>query len=164
MSVLQEFIREYKEEAAKTRRVLERIPVEHFGWKPHEKNTDLRGLAQHIANVPSWIGITVQTDGLDFANPMPRNKPVESNEELLAFFDQRFAENLAILESADEAFLADDWTMRAGPQIFFTKSKKEVLREFVFNHIVHHRGQLTVYMRLLDIPVPGIYGPSADER
>lgn len=159
-----ELIREFKEEAAKTRRVLERVSTEHFAYKPHEKCSDMRGLAQHIANVPSWVGITILQDELDFANPMPRNEPVADNAELLAFFEKRYSEALKVLEDLDVAELERDWTMRAGPQIFFTKPKGHVLREFVYNHIVHHRGQLTMYMRMQDIPLPGIYGPSADER
>ncbi len=159
-----ELIREFKEEAEKTRKILLRVPTDKFDWQPHEKNSSFRALAQHIANVPSWVGATLKHDELDFANPMPKNEPAADNDALMAFFEMRNTEALKVLEEMDEAELKRDWTMRMGEQIFFTKPKGDVLREFVFNHIVHHRGQLSLYLRMLDIPVPALYGPTADER
>lgn len=164
MSQKDAFVRDYIEEGKKTRRMLERLPFDKAAWKPHEKSSSLGALAQHIANLCHWAHITLETDELDFAKPIERTKPAESHEELMAFFEKRYAEGLAVLENTTDEVLDGNWTMRAGDQIFFTRPKKEVLREFVLSHIVHHRGQLSVYFRLLDVPVPGIFGPSADER
>lgn len=158
------FIRDMIAEGKKTRRILERVPFEHGDWKPHEKSTGLRALAQHIANIPQWTSYTLLHDELDFAKPMERAKPVENTEELLAFFDQRLADAIEVLEGTTDEVLHGDWTMRNGEMIFFTRPKREILREFVHSHIVHHRAQLSVYLRILDVPVPGLYGPSADER
>jgi uncharacterized damage-inducible protein DinB len=164
MNQKETFLSEFVAEAAKTRKMLERVPFDHATWKPHEKSSTLAALAQHVANLPLWVSITLLQDELDFAKPMERSKPVESLEELLAFADQRHAAAKAVLEATTEEILDSDWTMRNGEQIFFTKPKKDVLREFVLNHTVHHRGQLSVYLRLLDVPVPGMYGPTADEK
>lgn len=158
------FLQDLAAEGNKTRKILERVPFDKATWKPHEKSSSLIALAQHIANLPIWMHYTLEQDELDFAKPMERAKPVESHAELMAFFEKRLADATALLDNATDALLDSEWTMRMGPQVFFTKPKKEVLREFVFSHIIHHRGQLSVYLRLLDVPVPGMYGPSADER
>lgn len=156
MNQKETFLKEFVLEAAKTRKMLERVPFDHATWKPHEKSSTLVALAQHIANLPLWVSMTLLQDELDFAKPMERSKPVESLEELLAFADQRHVAAKAVLEATTEEILDSNWTMRNGEQIFFTKPKKDVLREFVLNHTVHHRGQLSVYLRLLDVPVPGM--------
>lgn len=164
MSQKDAFLRDFLAEGPKTRKILERVPFDKGDWKPHEKSSSLRSLAQHLANVPSWAAITLEHDELDFAKPMERAKPVESLEELLAFFDRRHEEAAKAIAATTDAVLDSDWTMRQGEMVFFTRPKKEVLREFVLSHIIHHRGQLSVYLRLLDVPLPGIYGPTADER
>jgi uncharacterized damage-inducible protein DinB len=158
------FLSELQAEAKKTRRMLERVPFEHAAWKPHAKSSSLQALAQHVANISVWTSYTLDHDELDLAQPMERARPVESVEELLSFFDQRLAEAVATLEKATDALLDSDWTMRAGEQVYFTRPKKDVIREFVLSHIIHHRGQLSVYLRLLGVPLPGMYGPTADEN
>lgn len=164
MSQKEAFIRDLRAEAGKTRKMLERVPYDQATWKPHEKSMDLGGLTRHIANLPLWVGYTLLQDELDFAKPMNRPKVAESTEEVLANFDAHQAQAMKILEETNDEVLDSDWSMRNGEMIFFTRPKKEVLREFVHSHIIHHRAQLSVYLRLLNIPIPGMYGPSADER
>ncbi len=158
------FIVEFRSEGAKTRQMLARVPFEKAAWKPHEKSMHLGALAQHITNLPFWVHYTLLHDELDFAKPIERTKPAESLAELLTFFDKRLAEATTVLENTTNAILDSEWTMRHGAQIYFTRPRKEVLREFVLNHTIHHRGQLSVYLRLLDVPVPAMFGPTADDK
>ncbi len=157
------FLAELDNEAKVTRNCLERVPADKFDWKPHEKSMTFGRLAVHCAEMFGWTKETLKQDVLDFSTA--EFKPFEptSNEELLAFFDEHIAVAKSILgETSDETFMTE-WTMRNGEQVYFTMPKVAVMRSFVMNHIIHHRGQLSVYLRLNDIPVPSIYGPSADE-
>ena len=157
------FIAELEQEAAVTRKCLERVPPEKFDWKPHEKSMTFGRLASHIAEMFGWTPATLQQPELDFAKF--DYKPLEpaTTNDLVEFLDKNVAEALDVLRnSPDEVFL-ENWTMRNGETEYFTMPKIAVMRSFVMNHIVHHRGQLTVYLRLNDIPVPALYGPSADE-
>ena len=159
----QAFLNELENEAKVTRHVLERVPADKFDWKPHEKSMTMGRLAVHCAEMFGWTKETLKSDVLDFATMDFTPFEPKSSEELLAFFDDHIAKAKIILaETPDETFLTD-WTMRNGEQVYFTMPKVAVMRTFVMNHIVHHRGQLSVYLRLNDIPVPSIYGPSADE-
>ena len=157
------FLAELENEAKVTRSVLERIPADKFDWKPHEKSMTFGRLASHVAEMFGWTKETLKSDVLDFATMDYTPFEPKSTDELLAFFDQHIATSKAVLaETSDETFLTT-WTMRNGEQEYFTMPKVAVMRSFVMNHIIHHRGQLSVYLRLNDIPVPAIYGPSADE-
>ncbi|HQX56104.1 MAG TPA: DinB family protein [Pyrinomonadaceae bacterium] len=157
------FLGELENEAKVTRHVLERVPADKFGWKPHEKSMAMGRLAVHCAEMFGWTKETLKSDALDFATMDFTPFEPTSNEELLAFFDDHIAKaKLIISETSDETFLTD-WTMRNGDQVYMTMPKVAVMRSFVMNHIIHHRGQLSVYLRLNDIPVPSMYGPSADE-
>jgi uncharacterized damage-inducible protein DinB len=157
------FLGELENEAKVTRTVLERVPADKFDWKPHEKSMTMGRLATHCAEMFGWTKETLKSDVLDFAAFDYKPFEPKSNDELLAFFDDHIAKAKQILsETSDETFLTD-WTMRNGEQVYFTMPKVAVMRSFVMNHIIHHRGQLSVYLRLNDIPVPSIYGPSADE-
>ncbi len=157
------FLAELDNEAKTTRACLERVPMDKYDWKPHEKSMTFGRLAVHCAEMFGWTKETLTQDGLDFATADMTPFEPKTTEELLAFFDDHIAKAKTILgETSDETFLTD-WTMRNGEQIYMTMPKVAVMRSFVMNHIVHHRGQLTVYLRLNDIPVPPIYGPSADE-
>jgi len=157
------FLGELENEAKVTRQVLERVPADKFDWKPHEKSMTMGRLAVHCAEMFGWTKETLKSDVLDFATADFTPFEPSSNEELLAFFDDHIARAKTIIaETSDETFMTD-WTMRNGDQVYMTMPKVAVLRTFVMNHIIHHRGQLSVYLRLLDIPVPSIYGPSADE-
>ncbi len=158
------FLRDLELEGAKTRKMLERVPADNWDYKPHEKSMALGALAQHVANLPIWASYTLTQDELDFAKPMDRPAPVETVEALLARCDEQLAKAKEVIAATTDEVLDSAWTMRAGEQIYFTRPKNEILREFVFSHIVHHRAQLGMYLRLLGIPVPGMYGPTADER
>lgn len=159
----QAFLNELDNEARVTRTCLERVPAEKFDWKPHEKSMTFGRLASHCAEMFGWTKETLKQDVLDFATADFKPFEPKSTEELLTFFDERIAKAKQVLgETPDETFMTD-WTMRNGEQVYFTMPKVAVMRTFVMNHIIHHRGQLSVYLRLNDIPVPSIYGPSADE-
>ena len=157
-------IAEIKREASNTRKMLERIQDNHLPWKPHEKSYTTAKLAQHISNIPIWISLILNSDSLDLANPLPRLEPLNSAAELLAFFDERLATCISSIEQAPESDLEKKWALTKGETTILNAPKKIVMRYFALNHIVHHRGQLSLYLRLQDIPVPGMYGPSADEK
>ncbi|MFN6963753.1 MAG: DinB family protein [Pyrinomonadaceae bacterium] len=157
-------INEMKNEIETTRKCLERVPAEKFGYKPHEKSMEMGRLASHIAEMFGWTAATINGHELDFAKMEYKPFEPKTTAELVEFFETKSSEALRTLESVpDEAFM-ETWTLRNGEQVYFTLPKVAVMRTFVMNHIVHHRGQLSVYLRLNDIPVPGIYGPSADEQ
>ena len=157
------FLAELENEAKVTRTVLERVPADKFGWKPHEKSMAFGQLAVHVAEMFGWTKETLKGDVLDFATMDYKQFEPGSTDELLAYFDELIAKSKAVIaETSDETFMTN-WTMRNGEQVYFTMPKVAVMRSFVINHIIHHRGQLSVYLRLNDIPVPQIYGPSADE-
>lgn len=153
-----------QQELATTRRVLERVPVEtHFDWKPHAKSFSLGQLAGHVSNVPMWGTMTLHTEGMDFAQPMPPQPEARTREALLAHFDERVRELVAALSAADGEALGVTWTARRGDHVIFALPRAAILRGIVVNHMIHHRGQLSVYLRMLDVPVPSMYGPTADE-
>ena len=157
------FLAELDNEAKVARTCLERVPADKFDWKPHEKSMTFGRLATHVAEMFGWTKETLTQDVLDFAEGDYKPYEPETTEALLAFFDEKIATAKEVLaKTSDETFMTD-WTMRNGEQVYFTMPKVAVMRSFVMNHIVHHRGQLSVYLRLNDIPVPSIYGPSADE-
>ena len=156
-------IAEMQHEAAVTRRVLERIPAEKFDWKPHEKSMSFRQLASHAAEIFAWTVPSVQDPELDFAKW--EYKPFEpaTTQDLLDFFDKNVEGALEVLGNTPDSVFMESWSLRNGDTIYFTLPKAAVMRSFVMNHMIHHRGQLSVYLRLNDIPVPAMYGPSADE-
>jgi uncharacterized damage-inducible protein DinB len=161
------FLAELDKEVRPTRKMLERVPMERGSWQPHGKSMALGGLATHVANLPSWAVLTVNQDELDIAPvgaPPYKMEPFTSTSELLAAFDKNVDDARKALEASTDARLDEDWTLLAGGHKIFTDSKKMVLRQYVFNHIAHHRAQLGVYLRLNGIPVPATYGPSADEN
>jgi uncharacterized damage-inducible protein DinB len=162
MSISATFLPEFDMEMANTRRTLERVPTDKFSWQPHSKSFTMGKLATHLATLPTWTGVTLTTSELDLAVPFNQLKPA-TTEELLAVFDQNVAEARTILAGATDEVFFQTWTLKNGEQVIFSMPKVAVLRGFVFNHLVHHRGQMTVYLRLNDIPVPALYGPSADE-
>ncbi len=167
MPMNQALLAEFDNEMRTTRRVLERISTETFGWKPHEKSNNMAWLAWHVGTIPIWATVTLNTEVLDFATPDPNMKFPEqpkTNEELMKTFDKAVTDARAAIAAASDEALMKPWTLKNGPQTVFTAPKVAVLRGFVMNHLIHHRGQLSVYMRLKDIPVPSIYGPSADEN
>ena len=152
---------------ANTRKTLERIPEDKFGWKPHEKSMTLGRLSGHIAELPGWVAFTINQDSLDIAPvgaPPQQGVTAKSRQEALDMFDAKVAEARAAIAGASDEQLMKPWTLLSGGKSIMTMPKIAVLRGFVMNHTIHHRAQLGVYLRLNDIPVPSIYGPSADER
>jgi len=158
----EKLIAEMKREAVTTRKMLERLPVDKYDWKPHPKNMTLRELAYHVAEIPGWTELVLHTSELDFAKTPYSQKRLESNEEYLEFHDKNVEKGIAALEEANPADFEKSWTIRSGEMIFFTADKETNLRD-CYCQTVHHRAQLGLYLRLLDIPIPGSYGPSADE-
>lgn len=153
---------EFDHEFAETRKALERVPEDEFDWKPHEKSYSLHDLAAHLAEIPNWMTVTLQEDGFDVDEPYERDIP-DTREELLESFDERIARAREVLAGTSGETLMETWTMTKGDEVMLSMPKAAVLRSFIFNHNVHHRAQLGVYLRLLGVPVPGHYGPSADE-
>lgn len=156
-------IAEMEQEAATTRKCLERVPADKFGWQPHEKSMTFVRLASHIAEMFAWTPPTMQNSELDFAKMDYKPYEPSTTAELVEFLDKNVAEAIETLRNCDDAAFMENWTMRNGETVYFTMPKIAVMRSFVMNHIIHHRGQLSVYLRLNDILVPSIYGPSADE-
>ena len=166
MSIRDTFLAEFDHEMANTRKTLERVPDDKFGWKPHPKSGSMGWLANHIATMTGWTVDTLTKESFDVApvggEPV-RMPEAHSSKELLELFDQGSQRaRAAIAATSDEAF-AKPWSLLAGGKAMFTMPRAMVVRSFVMNHIIHHRAQLGVYLRLNDIPVPSIYGPSADE-
>ena len=162
MELIPIFNKELDYEAEVTRKMLSRVPEDKFDWKPHEKSMSMKVLAGHIAELPSWIAMGLQTDEMDFeANPY-QPPALSSSQDLLELFEKSLREGRAALANASEADMLPTWTLRAGAQVYMQLQKHEVIRHSL-NQITHHRAQLGVYLRLLNIPIPGSYGPSADE-
>jgi uncharacterized damage-inducible protein DinB len=151
-------------ELKSTRKILERVPEEKLTWKPHDKSMTLGGLATHVANLPFWGDGIASQDEIDLATLPPPMQPVKNREELLRLFDERVANMQNALAGLNDETLGHTWTLRRGDYVISQSPKAVALRQWCFSHIVHHRGQLSVYLRLAGTPVPGMYGPSADER
>jgi uncharacterized damage-inducible protein DinB len=161
MAIRDGFVKEVEQESVATRKMLERIPPETFDWKPHEKSMSMRRLAVLVADIFGWLEFMIDRDELDFAKGYAQPEP-KTTDELVDFFDKKLAAGLASLKNAEDTVFSEKWTLRNGDAIYMTTSKLDVVRQTI-NHMVHHRGQLSVFLRLKDIPVPPIYGPSADE-
>jgi uncharacterized damage-inducible protein DinB len=162
MSIIQLLLKEMEQEAAITRKMMTLVPDDKHDWKPHEKSMTMKQLAVHIAEIPSWVGMIINTEVLDFEAQVYTPAPVSNNKELLALFEKSVADSKAVLEKSDEAMLEKTWTMRSGKTVLLSMSKYEAIRHS-FAQEIHHRAQLGVYLRLLNIALPGSYGPSADD-
>jgi len=162
MSLIQFFLKQLDDEAKTTRKMLSIVPDDKYDWQPHPKSMMIRRLATHIAELPSWITMTLTTSELDFASNPYTPEVINNTAGLLKYFEKNLADGKAHLEAATEEQLAESWTLRNGKDIYSTSPKSEVLR-MTFSQIIHHRAQLGVYLRLLDVPIPGSYGPSADD-
>ncbi len=153
-----------EQELAATRRCLERVPDAQWDWRPHEKSWTLGSLATHIARIPSWPTLALTQDSLDLAT-LPKQVPGPADRaELMTLFDENVAALRRALSDADEAVLRRPWSLRMGGQVLATIPTHASVRQWGISHLIHHRGQLTVYLRLAGVAVPGLYGPSADER
>jgi uncharacterized damage-inducible protein DinB len=162
MQIIPLLMKEMEQEAAATRKMLQRVPDEKFDWKPHEKSMTMQQLTVHIAELPSWVKMALTTSELDFATMDYTPTPIASNANLLEIFEKSLADGKETLSAASENDLLPEWTLRNGDQILTVFTKYEVIRHSLAQTI-HHRAQLGVYLRLLNIPIPGSYGPSADE-
>ena len=160
MTISETLLPEFDQEMATTRKTLERIPTDKGKWKPHPKSFSLGHLAQLVAIMPGWLTNAVQETELDLGSAS--GYTYEKTETLLKIFDKNVAEARKAIGAAKDADLMVPWSLKKGGKVIFTLPRAAVVRQTI-NHLVHHRGQLTVYMRLLDVPVPSIYGPTADE-
>ena len=162
MTIVDALLPEFDREMTTTRTVLERVPEDRFAWKPHVKSFSLGELATHVANLPTWGTETLNRSEIDVGGS-PTLAAMSSRADVLAAFDTNVAAARAALVGKTDAELAAPWSLKRSGKTVFSMPKSTVLRAFVLSHLIHHRGQLTVYLRLLDVPVPSIYGPSADE-
>lgn len=166
MGLGESLLPEFDHEMANTRKTLERVPDDKFDWKPHAKSSAMGALAGHLANLPSWGALAIGSDSFDMA---PAGEPVKmpalsSRKDVLSTFDDNVAKTRSAIESASDQDLFKPWTLMSNGKTILTMPKVAILRSFVVNHIIHHRAQLGVYLRLNDLPVPSVYGPSADEN
>lgn len=162
MELIPMFLKEMEQEAQTTRKMLSRVPDEKLDWAPHERSMPMRTLATHIAELPTWVTMTLTTDELDFASNPYQKQEIHTNADLMAFFEKSLEDGKTQLVSENEGILNEPWTLRDGETIYSVRPRHEVIR-MAYCQIVHHRAQLGVYLRLLNIPIPGSYGPSADE-
>ena len=162
MGTIKELLTEIESEATITRKMLTLVPEDRFDWSPHPKSMTLKQLATHLAEIPSWVVMAVDQDELDFNAGSYQPAPVNSSADLLALFDKSYEIGRAALNRLSEPMLDTPWIMRGGDVIYLDTTKYGMVRH-AFAQTIHHRAQLGVFLRLLDIPIPGSYGPSADE-
>jgi uncharacterized damage-inducible protein DinB len=166
VSLSQALLPEFDAEMANTRRVLERVSDDKLGWKAHEKSNTIGWVGMHLADIPGWPAMILAQDSLDIApvGGQPyRTPPALSRQDILERFEKNVAIGRAALAAATDEQLAQSWSLLQAGETIFTLPRAAVLRSFVFSHLIHHRAHLCVYLRLNNIPVPGMYGPSADE-
>ncbi len=162
MSLKDGLIAELKHESASTKKMLERVPYDKQDWKPHDKSMTLGKLAVHVAEIPHWISDIINIDEFDFEQHYKPNQ-AGSQEELMKVYQDNLDAAVANIEKMGDADFFKMWTVKKGDQVYHNLPKVVAIRAWAFSHLVHHRGQLSVYLRLLDVPVPGMYGPTADE-
>lgn len=163
MSIQKALSIEIEREKENTLRMLKVLPNEQFGWKPHEKSMSLGELANHIVELHNWIALVCNKEALDFrVDYIPST--LATKEELIAVLEKGFEENTKVIENLTDENYFSNWTLKAGDHVIAEMPKAGAIRFIVSNHLIHHRGQLSVYLRLLNVPVPGLYGPSADEQ
>lgn len=161
MSIAETLLPEFDQEMASTRRLLERVPSDKGEWKPHQKSFSLAHLAQLVAWMPGWITNAVKETELNLTSGAKYSQ--EKTEDLVKMFDKNVKEARAAITASKDADYKVNWSLKFGDRVVMTKPRAEVVRQHI-SHLVHHRGQLTVYLRLVDVPIPSIYGPSADEK
>lgn len=162
MSKTNDFLAEFKRESASTRKMLARVPMDKLAWRPHPKSNSLEQLAKHIANLPNMLYQAIIADERNIVG-IPPLPPIESSEQLMAFFDTNYEKAVVAFDELSDDMMERKWELKAGDRVFISTTKEDAMRYMYFNHTYHHRGQLSVYLRLLDVPVPGMYGPTADE-
>jgi uncharacterized damage-inducible protein DinB len=162
MGLVEALLPEFDREISTTRKLLERVPDDRLTWKPHAKSMSLGGLATHLSNIPWWGEVTLAQSEFDTAGVATQPEGT-SRAQILETFDRNASRTRALLSGTSDAELMAPWALKRDDQTIFSMPKAAVWRSFVLSHLVHHRGQMSVYLRLLDVPVPSIYGPSADE-
>ena len=162
MAVRDALLAEYDHEMGTTRKLLDRVPEDKLSWVPHVKSMSLGGLATHIANLPTWGGAILNDTSYDLASAPPNLQPEASRSAILALFDGNMKRTRGWMDKTDAEY-ACMWSLKRGGQEMFSLPRVAAFKSFVINHIIHHRGQMSVYLRLNDGPVPAIYGPTADE-
>jgi uncharacterized damage-inducible protein DinB len=163
MTARESLLPEFDHETSMTRLVLARVPEAAFGWRPHPKSFDMAGLASHLAQLPRWGTSILTRDFYDLATSGPRTPSLPNVAEILATFDRHVREVRAALVEMTEGQLLQPWALRRGDKLVLSVPKISAIRGFVIRHMVHHRGQLTVYLRMNDVPLPPLYGTTADE-
>jgi uncharacterized damage-inducible protein DinB len=164
MPIHDAFIAELKHESTLTQKMLERVPLDKKDWKPHDKSMSVGRLATHVAEIPHWVSDIIHVTDFDFTTRDWTPKVANSTEELMGIFNEKLNTAIKDLENTNDEEFVKIWTVRQGEKMIYQLPKKVAIRGWGFSHLIHHRGQLSVYLRLLDIAVPGMYGPSADER
>jgi len=164
MKLIDSLIQEFEHEAQTTRKHLERLPEDKLDWRPHEKSFTAGGLASHIAEMVGWTEAMLNQDGLDFDPATYQPYLAASVADLLKAFDDNVAKGKQALAGATDETLNQPWSFKIMGRVQFERTRSEVFRDVALSHVIHHRGQLSVYLRLLDVPVPASYGPSADEE
>jgi uncharacterized damage-inducible protein DinB len=162
MSIRDGLLADYDHEMGTTRRLLERLPDDRLSWKPHPRSMTLGGLATHLSTIPHWAGTILNDASFDLAAAPPNVAEKASRADILAGFDELRRQTRAWMDKTDAEYQAL-WTLKRGGQQVFSVPRVAAFRSFVLHHMIHHRGQLSLYLRLNDVPVPAIYGPSADE-
>ena len=163
MPIVDALLPEFDHEMTITRKVLERVPEDKLGWKPHPTSNSLGDLATHVATIPHWGEMTILRDEIDLGG-QGRATPVASRAEVLERFDKNVAGTRSAIAGRTDAEMHAQWSLRNGGKTMFTMPKTAVWRGFVMSHLIHHRAQLAVYLRMLEVPVPSMYGPSRDEN
>ncbi len=166
MTIGQSMLPEFDQEMQSTRKALERVPDDKWNWKPHEKSGTVGWLASHVGTMVGWLPVTINTEELDYApvgGPAFELPKITNRKELLAEFDKNVAGARAALAKVSDAEMLKNWKLLAGGKEILSMPRVACIRGMVLNHLIHHRAQLTVYFRLIGVPVPGLYGPSADE-
>jgi uncharacterized damage-inducible protein DinB len=164
MALKDAFLPEFDHETGTTRRLLERVPADRFGWKPHPKSMTLGRLATHVAEIPAWGSMALTKTEVDFATAGYKPREAASREEILALFDENVRATRKLVAEITDGELLLMWTLKTDGKPILSMPRVAVLRTLVMNHMIHHRGQLSVYLRQNDVPLPSIYGPSADEQ
>lgn len=163
MLLIELLLKEIIQEAEITRKMLSIVPDDKYEWQPHPKSMTIKRLATHIAELPTWLTMGLTTNELDFVNNPYKPEDINNTHELLQLFERSFAESRVRLAETNEGILAEPWVLRIGDQILLKQNKYETVRLSI-SQTIHHRAQLGVFLRLLNIPIPGSYGPSADEK
>lgn len=164
MNIVEPLIMELEYEAGTTRRLLERVPEEHFGWKPHPRSMTLAQLASHLAEIPKWVEPIITMDAMVLDMEDYRPYVATTRDELLLALDTNLNMAVEHLEERSNDHMTAVWRLKAGDKTLLEMPRAGVFRGMILSHMIHHRGQLTVYLRMKDVPLPAIYGPSADEQ